>query len=70
MTRVAERKTALRAETSARYRTKPLMISVEPHEVLIREKNRRQAYAVPWLAVYELGMKLAAREAQKEKKRR
>jgi len=67
MIRIADRKTALRAETSARYRAKPLMISVEPYEVLIREKNRRQAYAVPWLAVYELGMKLAAIEKKSKK---
>lgn len=69
MTRIAERKTALRAETSARYRGRPLMIFCEPHEVVIREKKRSQAYAVPWLAVYELGMKMAALEKRKQKGR-
>lgn len=67
MTRIAERKTALRAETSAMSRGRALMISVEPHEVLIRQKGRRQAYAVPWLAVYETGQKLAALEARRLK---
>lgn len=67
MTRVAERRTTMRAETSARYRNRPLCITVEPHECLIREKQRRSAFAVPWVAVYELAMKLAAQEARKLK---
>lgn len=62
MTRVAERKTQMRAETSASYRGKPLMVSIEAHECLIRQKGLRQCYAVPWVAVFELGAHLAAEE--------
>jgi hypothetical protein len=72
MTRVADRKTVMEAETSARYRGKPLMVTVGPHDVMIREykRPRRLAVAVPWLAVYELGMKLAARERAQAKRGR
>lgn len=67
MTRVAERKTQIQAETSAAYRGRPLMILIQPHGVLIREKGRRESYSVPWLAVHELGMRLAARAAEEGK---
>jgi hypothetical protein len=67
MTRIASRKTAMRAETNALYRGRPLCITVEPHDVIIRERGRRSAFAIPWLAVYELGFKLAATEARKLK---
>lgn len=70
MTRIAERKTKLRAETSARYRGRELMLSIEPHDIILREKGRRQAFAVPIIAVYELGMKLAAMEARRLKAER
>jgi hypothetical protein len=68
MTRIAERTTKMRAETSARYRGKPLMVSVEPYELVIREKGRRQCYAVPYIAVFELGARLAAEERRREKR--
>ena len=67
MTRIAERKTKIRAETSARYRGVPLVISIEPHEIILREKGRRACFAVPIVAVYELGMKLAALELRRLK---
>lgn len=70
MTRISERKTKLRAETSARYRGRELMIVLEPHDILLREKGRRQAFAVPIVAVYELGMRLAAIEARRMKAER
>jgi hypothetical protein len=69
MTRVADRKTVMRAETSARYRGAPLMVTVEAHEVMIREKGRRRGIAVPWLVVYEVGMRLAAEERRRAKGR-
>lgn len=62
MTRVDDRKVT-RVETEARYRDRALIVTLESHEVVIREKGRRYCYAVPWVAVYELAMKLAAREA-------
>lgn len=67
MTKLAERKTRMQAETSARYRNRPLVVLLNGHELFIREKGRRTAFAVPFLAVYELGMKLAALERRREK---
>lgn len=67
MTRIAERKTRFRGETSSISRGRPLVISAEAHEVVIRQKGRKIAYAVPWLAVWELGQKLAALEARRLK---
>lgn len=67
MTRMAERKSRLRAETSARYRGVPLVFSADAFEVHLREKGRRTAFSVPWAAVYELGMKLVAVERRREK---
>lgn len=67
MTKVAERRTTMRAETNACYRGRPLCITVEPHECLIREKGRRTAFAVPWLAIFQQGAKLAALEARRLK---
>jgi hypothetical protein len=61
MTMLATRKTTCRAETSALYRGRPLIVTLEPHEILIRQKGRRTAFAVPYQAVIEAGMKLAAR---------
>jgi len=43
------------------------MFTAESHDVIMREKGRRSAFAVPWLAVYELGMKLAAQEQRRLK---
>ncbi len=70
MTRVADRKTRLQAETSAVHRGRTLVVSIEPHDVLIREKGRRLVYAVPWLAVYELGQKLVALELRAQRARK
>jgi hypothetical protein len=67
MTRLAERKTRLQFETSARYRGVALVALPTPHDLILREKGRRTAFAVPWLAVYELAMKLAANEARRLK---
>ena len=67
MTRIAERQTKMSGETAARYRGRPLMVTITAHEVHIREYKRVRGFAVPWLAVYELGMKLAAIEARQLK---
>jgi hypothetical protein len=71
MTRIADRKTKLYAETSAEYRGRALVVELTPHYVILREKGRRETVSVPWLAVHELGMKLEARSvARKEPVRR
>jgi hypothetical protein len=67
MTRISERKTILRGETSAVWRGKPLMVLVTPHDVIVRQKGQRVCYAVPWLAVMELGAKMAAEEQRRLK---
>ncbi len=59
--KIADRKTILKAETSAQYRGKPLIVILEAHNVVIYSKRGRELYRVPWLAVHELGMKLEAR---------
>jgi hypothetical protein len=68
VTRIQDRKTIVRAETSATYRHRALMVELTPHGVLIREKKRRAGYDVPWVAIYELGMRLDALEKRKTKK--
>ena len=62
MTRIADRKTTLKAETSAQYRRRPLMVELTPHNLIVWEKGLRERYTVPWLAVHELGLKLRARD--------
>jgi len=67
MTRIAERKTIVVAETNARYRGRTLVVRLGSHEIEVREKGRRRWVAVPYLAVLEAGLKLAAREARRAK---
>ncbi|HLG97107.1 MAG TPA: hypothetical protein VKX49_12410 [Bryobacteraceae bacterium] len=67
MTRIAEPKTHLKAETSAVYRNRPLIVELSAHTVAIHPKGVREAYNVPWLAVFELGQKLSVLETRKEK---
>lgn len=54
-------------ETRASYRGRPLIVTVNSHEVVIREKGRRFATAIPIVAVYDLGFKILARERRAEK---
>lgn len=70
MLRISARKTRIQAETDARYRGRPLVVVLNGHECFVREKGRRTAYAVPFLAIYELGMKLAANEQRRLKAER
>lgn len=67
MTRIQDRKTRLQAETNARYHGRPLVIILNGSELFIREKGRRTALAVPYLAIWELGCKMAAQEKRRLK---
>lgn len=67
MTAISERKTRLRARTSASVRGRELVVELTPHECIIREAGRRTGYAVPWRAVYETGARLKAIEQRAEK---
>lgn len=54
-------------ETLASYRGRPLCVTVNAHEVVIREKGRRFSASVPIVAVYDLGFKILARQRAAEK---
>ena len=55
-------------ETRAAYRGRPLCVTVNSHEVVLREKGKRLRVSVPIVAVYDLGFKILAREKAREKK--
>ena len=65
-------KSPVRRETSTLYRRRALIVELTAHAAIIREKGRRDRVTVPWDAVYDLGLKLRARElkAMKEKRRK
>ncbi len=67
MTRLADSRKVVR-ETSAFYRRRALVIEAGPHELVLREKGRRQRVAVPYTVILETGYKLLALERAKEKK--
>ncbi len=73
MTALRDRKSTMRAITSAAIRGKLLVIECHPnrpHEIYIREARARHGYWVPYLAVFHMGAKIADREAREEKARR
>ena len=49
-------------EVQTQYRGRALMVEVGPYSAIIHEKGRQRAIAVPWDAIYDLGMKLQARK--------
>lgn len=57
-------------ETSARDRSRPIIVELHTHELVFREKGRRRRVALPILAALHLAYKLEAREKAKEKKKR
>ena len=57
-------------ETSATYRRRPLIATITAHCLVVREKGRRQRIEVPIDAIYDLGMKLLARQRRAEKGKR
>jgi len=67
MTRLQDRLTKVKAETNAVVRGRPLIVLLETHEIIIRQKGKRLAYAVPYLALWDLGAKLAAIEQRRLK---
>ena len=67
MTRIVDRKTAMCAETSAMYRGRPLIVTLYPHVVMLREKGQRENFSLPWTAVYENALKLHAMEQRRLK---
>jgi hypothetical protein len=57
----------VKRETSALVRRRALIVDVQPHAAVMREKGRRDRVEVPWDAIYDLGLKLRARAARAEK---
>ena len=55
-------------ETRAEYRHRPLVAELSGHYLTMREKGRRDRVLVPLLAIYDLGLKLRAREIAQAKK--
>jgi hypothetical protein len=66
MTRLADRKTRLRVETSAKYQGVPLVFEAAPFALDIWKKAQRFKYTVPYAAIFELGAKLVANEKRLE----
>jgi hypothetical protein len=54
-------------ETSARYKKRPLIVTVEGYVITMREKGRRDRVEVPIDAIYDLGLKMRARSLRVEK---
>ena len=70
MTLIANRKTIIRGETSVCYQRRPLIVTLRPYSLEIREKGRRKSFAVDYESIFSLGAKKAAqaeREARKGK---
>lgn len=58
---------AVKRETNAFYRGRPLVIELGQFGLIIREKGRRSGYSVPFAAIYATGAKIAERERRAEK---
>ena len=69
MTILRANKTVKR-ETSTIYRARPLMVTLTPRLIQIREKGRRDAVEVDYAAVYEMAMRMKFRREQAEKNSR
>lgn len=59
--------TPLRRETSVYYRGRPLIVELHPGYLTLREKGRREAVAVDYRAILDLGYKIKARADRQEK---
>jgi hypothetical protein len=61
-------KSPVRRETSTTYRRRALIVDLTAYAAVVREKGRRDRVTVPWDAVYDLGLKLLARERMAARK--
>lgn len=59
---------SLTRETAVLYKRRPLIVTVEPRCLTIREKGRRDRVSVSFDAIYELGLKRRAQVEQAEKR--
>ena len=58
----------VKRETAVSYRRRALIVELTAHAAVIREKGRRDRVVCPWDAIYQMGMKLRARETAAERK--
>ena len=49
-------------ETAILYRGRALVVTLKPRSIEVREKGRRDRVAVPYDVVYEIALKLRARQ--------
>jgi hypothetical protein len=54
-------------ETALYYRGRPLVVCIFPGWMEIREKGRRHAYSIDYLAIHNLGAKKEAERTRAEK---
>jgi hypothetical protein len=57
----------VRRETAVMYRRNPLVVTLEPRHLAIREKGRRDTLVVDYATIYEFCLKLRFRREQAEK---
>lgn len=55
-------------ETAVTYRRRPLVVTVLPRTIELREKGRRDVLAVDYATIYEFALKLRWRREQAEKR--
>lgn len=68
MTRIAQRKTRLRLQTAALFRSRPLVVEIsrDGYGLTIRERGRRAAYSVSWATIYTVAATQAAHARRAE----
>lgn len=57
----------VRRETSTVYRGRPLIVELHGGYMTLREKGTRRAVTIDYRTALEVGYKLLARQAQREK---
>jgi len=57
-------------ETGALYRRRPLVVTIQPRHLELREKGRRDTLSLDYLTIYEMAMKIRWRKQQVEKRKR
>jgi len=64
--RIAQRKTRLQVETSAKYQGVPLIFEAGLNTLDMWQKRTKTRYTIPYVAIFELGAKLVANERRLE----
>jgi hypothetical protein len=67
MTKLADRRTRLRFETSSEVRRRPLVVEVRPRYLIIKLKGLRRTLTLDWETIYDCAAKMEARRVLAEK---